>query len=271
LYYIVDEIPEVSMGRRRKDRALPKDVPALVRRIDWLLHQAFGNNITWMAEVLGVSHAALSRVLAGQWPSAKMLEALVQRANVNAGWLLVGDTQTGQSQGVGAALCPVADALLPAEPQHYPERLSAFCLPVASPFILGQPYWYRVRPDDPVVADKANAVLEGDYLLVETGEKWTRRPEALAGRMVVLRRSEGDTVVLGKVAAREDPFEKDEPQHEVRMFGPPEEAVLILRTRADARAKPVRRLIERPCQVLFYLDDVVGVALQVTRILQPGH
>src|SRR5262245_26969398 len=130
------------MGRRRKDRALPKDVPPLIRRIDWLLKQCFGNNIAWMARALGVTHAALSRVLLGQMPSGRMLEALAQRAGVNAQWLLGGAAQGERGRGPGAVCCPVADALIPGSPWAYPERLSAFSLPAASPFVLEQPYWY---------------------------------------------------------------------------------------------------------------------------------
>jgi hypothetical protein len=257
------------MGRRRKDRALPKDVPPLVGRIDWLLKEYFGNNITLLAEVLGASHAALSRVLVGQLPSGKMLEALVQRAYVDPLWLLGGATQGERGRGPGAVLCPVADALLPGEPRAYPERLSAFSLPMACAFVVEQAYWYRVRTSDPITEDESSRVAAGDYLLIEGSERWTRRPEAFAGRMVALRMSEGDTVVLGQVAAHEAYFE--EPQHEVRMFGTPEKAALYLRLRATAAAKPARPLDERPDLVAYFLDDVAGVVLQVSRLLERGH
>jgi hypothetical protein len=258
------------MGRRRKDKELPKDVPSLVHRIAWLLKQCFNNNIAWMAKALGSSHAALSRVLAGQMPSGRLLEALARRADVNAQWLLTGEAQ-GEHGRPGVGLCPIADTLLPGQPANYPERLSPVTLPMASPFRAEAAYWYRVRPDDAVTLDRHASVAAGDFLLVEASERWTRRPEAFAGRMVALRRPEGGDVVLAKVAVHEDTFEREEPQHEIRMFGPAEEAVLVLRTRAEARAKPVRRLIEKPGLVFFFGDDVVGVVLQVSRLLERGY
>jgi transcriptional regulator with XRE-family HTH domain len=254
------------MVRRREPRELPDDVPPLVPRINWLLREVFGDNIAWTAKVLGVSHAALSRVLAGQMPSGKMLEALAKLAAVNPWWLLTGGPQPGHGEGVGGLLCPLAETLLPGQPRAFPERLSPVTLPVASPFLVEEAYWYRVRPDDPITKDDSSRVAAGDYLLIEGSERWTRRPAAFAGRVVALRMPEGRGVVLGKVVLNEEELEV-EAQHDVKFFGlSKKEGTLILGPR-PASGKPARRLIEKPGLVSFYLDDLVGVCLQVSRIL----
>jgi hypothetical protein len=257
------------MGRKRKDRPLPKKVPALIHRIEWLLKEKWENNIAYMARDLKVSHAALSRVLRGQMPSGKMLEALARRADVDAQWLLAGDANAPPGRGIGATLLPIADALLPGPPQACPERLSPAALPVASPLLLENAYWYRVRPDDPIASDESSRVVAGDYLLIEASERWTRRPEAFCGRTVVLRMPD-ESVLLGKVPPRDETGYEDEPQYEVRMVSMPARKGRLFtgRTRESLRSKPPKLLTARADVLLFGQDDVVGVYLQLVRMAE---
>lgn len=65
-------------------------LPGICRRIDNLLRRIWRGNVAQMARDLKVSHPAMSRVLAGQIPSGKILQKLAEYQDVNAAWLLTG-------------------------------------------------------------------------------------------------------------------------------------------------------------------------------------
>jgi hypothetical protein len=256
------------MGRKRQSRELPPDAPAICRRIDWLLRAIWANNMTRMAKDLGVSQTALSRVLAGQMPSGKMLEGLAARADLNTRWLLAGQgaEMLGPGRSPGSVLCPLATALLPGDPAARPELLAGLTLPVASPHLLGAPYWFEVKGGDPVTKDWPGSprekIAEGDYLLIETSSRWTERPEAYLGRLVVLC-AEGRAPLLVRVEKDEAYFAEDG-RHDLNTFGLIPAAALLPKSRCEAvKSGPGD---SGGTAVLFYTDDVVGVVLQVTRL-----
>jgi hypothetical protein len=227
------------------------------------------NNITEMAGDLGVSHAALSRVLAGQMPSGKMLEALGKQTRINVHWLLTGEGEAllDRGQGIGGCPCPISDTLLPGEPRAHPDKLCPVTLPVASPYLLGSPYWYRVGADDPIVGNEAYHVTAGDYLLIDTSTFWTGRHEAYRGRIVALTMPDR-TVSLGRVSLYEHEFESVA-QYEVQVFGVAREFRLFPHlTRESAPSTPPECFMASSDVVRLYGDDVVGVCLQLCRILE---
>src|SRR5579871_3469600 len=251
------------MGRRRRNRESSEAMPPLSARIDWLLRCNWGNNIAAMARDLGVSHTALSRVLTGQMPSAKMLEALAKRVEVNTLWLLTGQgqPQAETAGAVGGVFWPVVSQLLPGEPKDYPELLSHITLPAASPYVLDAAYWMRVNADAPIVAALSPKVASGDYLLIETSMRWTRRAEAYLGRLLVLRHEENDLLLAW--SERQRNYFETVPQHKLDTFKVVNKARLFPSlTKLDARKKKPESMTGGPGLVQFYADDVVGVVLQ---------
>lgn len=257
------------MGRKRRDRAPSGDMPPLSSRIDWLLKHIWHNNIAAMARELGVSHTALSRVLAGQMPSAKMLEALANRADVNTRWLLSGQGQQPPegANAVGGVFWPVVTQLLPGEPRQHPELLTHVTLPAATPFLLESAYWLQVTDNAPIVTDGVGSVAAGDYLLIETSSRWTRRSEAYLGRLLALRLPDAQKVVLASSVREQEEFEVVR-QHKLTTFGVIGEArIFPLLARSEVRKKLPESTTGGPGLVRFYDDDVVGVVLQRVTLL----
>src|SRR5262245_10234320 len=98
-----------------------------------LADRVWGGNPARMAREVGVSTAAVSRVLSGeQVPSTRLIEALAHRSEINIHWLLTGEGDPLAEAGAGAGRsCPIADHLLPGTPEEYPDRLSGVSFPVA--------------------------------------------------------------------------------------------------------------------------------------------
>jgi hypothetical protein len=253
------------MGRRRQERQLPAEVPAICRRFGWLLRGVWGGNVTMMARDIRTSQTALSRVLAGQYPSGKMLEGLAAHAQINSRWVLTGQGAE-RAEGVGTVLRPIAARLLPGQPSDFPEQLLHVTLPAASPHLLEGAYWVQVGGDDPVVRSKDQKVARGDYLLVETAERWTRRPAAFLGRLVVLRHGT-DGCLLAWVSLRAAYFE-EAVEHELETFGVLPRASLRLKPAPARRGLQPRTGAEEREPVVFVPEDVVGVVLQIIRFVE---
>ena len=257
------------MGRKRQDREPSPDIPPICQRMSWLLTHVWGNNMTRMARDLGVSQTAVSRVLGGQVPSGKMLEFLIVTAGVNLRWLLTGQGQEtlGRVGAVGGAFWPVVANLLPGQPSEHPELLSHLTLPAASPFVLESAYWHQVTAGMPVASDRVIGATAGDYLLLETAARWTRRPEAYLGRMVALRLPDDGGVILAR--SGRDRLEMEETvEHDLDTFGVIEEARLLPRIMRDAaRRERAKTTGAKRGLVRFFADDVVGVVLQRTNFL----
>jgi hypothetical protein len=242
----------------------------LCYRVEWLLRHAWDNNIRLMAKELKVSHTALSRVLGGQMPSGKMLEALASRADINAQWLLAGpgDQMAKPGLAVGSALWPLATCLMPGEVGHYPELLTHLTLPAASPHLLEAAYWVQMDRAAPIVLASTARIARGDFMLLETSARWTRRPQAYLGRLLALRQPDGKGVILADTRTDEDEFE-DVQQYTLNTFGLYEEARLFPGyNREDAQSAPPYSRMGGEAVVRFYGDDVAGVVLQVARFLE---
>jgi hypothetical protein len=255
------------VGRRRISKP-PNDTPALCRRFEWLLQHEFANSITVMAAALGASHAALSRVINhGQLPGATMIEALARSGRVNLDWLLAGDADEPPARGPAtSSFLPVSDRLLPGPPGASPEALGHLGLPTASPFALGDGYWFRVPSDSPLVARDAEEVAPGDYLLITAGPAWVGREEAYVGRIVVLRHPARQEGMLARVG--DEDFFADTHAYELDTFGLFADALLITATRStDAKPKPSSRSTPKGGQQ-FHVGDVVGVVVE-KRTLYP--
>lgn len=249
------------MGRRRLSEP-PDDTPQLCRRFDWLLRNEFGNSITLMASALGASHAALSRVLNhGQLPGAQMIEALARTGRVDLGWLFGTDEQPPTPRAaLASGFVPVSDVLLDGPPGARPEALGPLGLPTASPYAVGEGYWFRVPADSPLVAREAEKVAAGDYLLIAAGAAWTARPDGYAGRLVVLRHPKKQEGLLARVVDTD--FFAEPATYDLDTFDGITGAQLTTGARPSS-AEPVPKSARaRGANRLFYPDDVVGVVLE---------
>src|SRR5581483_10391369 len=213
------------MGRKREQKESGEPLSPLAQRIKHLCDELWGGNKSEMGRELGISHPVMSRVLAGtQPPPGKLLEALAKREGMNLRWLFAGEGDFRGEQGTGAGgghFCPIASSLLPGKPADHPERLTFTTLPVASAFYSETAYWYRVGPEHPIVKARPARVAQGDFLLIETSDQWTCRPEAFRGRLVVVRiygPRESGNVALGVVGPEEDYFAEGA-RFDVNVFG----------------------------------------------------
>lgn len=253
------------MGRRR-DTESPEEAPAICQRFDWLLRNEFGNSITQMAAALGVSHTALSRVInKGQMPSGQMLEGVAKLNRVNLHWLLAGGEEKSPHPDGGSRFVSVSDRLLLAAPRSAPDLLDPMVLPTSSPFLLGDPYWFRVPTDSPLLTRPKERVAPGDYLLVETGRAWTSRSSAHARRLLVLRGPTPSAGVLARVGDEDilGHVEDAGVRFALDTFGVVEQAVLFTELkRDDAGRRGTKGAEVAADERTFFADDVVGIVLE---------
>lgn len=245
------------MSRRPKNAPQQPQLPSICHRVGELLNDIWKGNVAQMARDLQVSHPAMSRVLAGQIPSGKILQGLAEHPEVNSTWLLSGEDR---SPAVAHRTCCIAKQLLPGPPNEYPEKLGVGMLPVASIHPLVAAYWYQVRPEDAVAKVSERQVGPGDYLLIETSPRWTQRPDAYAGRLCVLRLSERAVPVLGQVAENEEYF--TEGARNVEVPGDKMEYLLF----ASQRKKLRHESNHGSEKVELYQEDLVGVCVQLARV-----
>lgn len=245
------------MARRPKTPPQESKLPPICHRVGELLRSIWKDNVAQMARDLQVSHPAMSRVLAGQIPSGKILQGLAEHPDVNAAWLLSGEDR---SPAVAHRTCSVAKQLLPGPPNEHPEQLDVGLLPVASLHPLVVAYWYQVRSDDAVTKATKTQVVAGDYLLIETSPRWTQRPDAYAGRLCVLRLPERAAPVLGQVAVNEEYF--TEGARNVEVPGDKMECLLF----ASPRPKLKQESNHSSEKLELYQEDLVGVCVQLARV-----
>lgn len=255
------------MGRPRRNKPLPETNSSVCARMEWFLKHVWQNNIAAMAREAGVSHPAMSRVLAGQMPSGKILEAMAKRSEINLRWLLAGDGKpTDGGSQAGGVLLPLANKLLLGDPIAFPELLSPLTMPAAMPFHLEAAYWFRATTNLHVVMDQSSRISAGDYLLIETGPRWTRRSKAYLRRLLILR--DGKEAIFAKHESDVADEMEDTPQHNLATFGRHQESRLFPTiSREEARTKMPISDTAGSDMVRFYADDVVGVVLQTVNYL----
>ena len=261
------------MGRKRRQEEPGEHLSPLAQRIKHLCDQLWQGNMSRMGRDLEISHPVMSRVLAGtQPPPGKMLDALAKRPGMNLRWLFAGEGDFRGEQGIGAGgghFCPIASSLLPGKPADHPERLTFTTLPVAGAFFSETAYWYRIGAVDPVMKVRPMRVSANDYLLIETSDQWTRRPEAFRGRLVVIREYaplQSQKVFLAVMGAEEDYFADGSP-YEVTLFGEEAKRHLYSEWTREAAARHQRVSGGESESADLFLDDLVGVCIQLVRIL----
>lgn len=261
------------MGRRLKVAEQPDPDAPLTRRLRMICDLLWRGNQSKMGkECGGIGQSVISRVLSGvQAPPAKLLEELAKQPGINVRWLLLGEGEPLSDRGLGwggGNFCPVARELLPGPPQVHAELLSGATWPVASAYYSSDAYWLPIPEGHPLTAVKGGAVQDADLILIETAEAWTRKVQAIQGRVVAFRMPMHASPVLGAVDKHEDYFAGEEKTHEVTLFGTNIEVEFFAGLRRPAQSEQVlARQWKRPGKKSLYLDDVVGVCLHLFRPL----
>jgi hypothetical protein len=216
-----------------------------------------------MAKATSISHPVLSRVLRGQQdPPGKLLEILARWPEMNLRWLFAGEGEPLSERNLwagGGRFLPIADRLLPGPPKEYPELHTWTSLPVADALFSQTAYWFRV-PDNHPVIKKKREVRTGDYLLVETAHNWTRKLEAVRGRLCALelKRPGSQEVILSEIKRDVDYFENS---YQVETFGSFDD------TRFVPEEAGGDEVTGRAGEVVhFRFPNVVGVCIKLDRI-----
>ncbi len=164
-------------------------------RVVRLLHLLWGGKQRQMAADLGVSQAAISRIVRGEQAVGPRMQATIgARRGVNADWLRTGLGEPLLDPAVEAAagdwLAPVAKVILPGTPADHSGLLTGERLAVANAYRRTTRYVLVVGPDDLVVGVEGAKVAAGDHLLMEADrDLWLNNRRVLVGKLVALRLS----------------------------------------------------------------------------------
>ena len=162
-------------------------------RVERLLDLRWEGKQRRMAADLGVSQAAISRIVRGaQAVGPRMLATIGAHRGVNADWLRTGLGEPLLDPAVEAAagdwLAPVARVILPGTPTDHSGLLTGERLAVANAYRRPTRYVLVVGPDDPIVRVEGAKVAAGDALLLEADAGiWQSNLMVLAGKMVAVR------------------------------------------------------------------------------------
>lgn len=155
-------------------------------RVKWLVEQLHSGNRSKFAEAIGVSHTAVSQVVAGQPPGRKFLEAVARNLMVSPEWLLTGAGQpTVGSAGRANAYIPMARMLLPGPVAEHQDLLRGQVGPTLE--YAPSQYWYRLGQDEPLLSEARRGFLRGDLLLMETDRRHFPRKHSLFDQLCAVR------------------------------------------------------------------------------------
>jgi transcriptional regulator with XRE-family HTH domain len=155
----------------------------LARRLEGLRDGLWRGNASDMARDLGVSKAALSRVLNGaQAAPTALLLALAGYPGVDAGWLLTGVRPPHRPVAV-----PIARDLLPGPPGEHPGAITPFTVAVLPPTDAPADRLYAVlvRDGAPYAGHPRTGLRAGDCLVVAAGRPAAARVGRPGGLLVV--------------------------------------------------------------------------------------
>ena len=147
--------------------------PELSDRIRQLCETIWGGNKTRMARELGVSQAAMWRVLQGkQPPLGKLLENLARHSRVDLHWLFRGEEKSDNTTDINTAACaiahvlPVARKLLSGLPSEHSDLFQSD-FPVAGPMYRATRCWYEVSRNAGILRNAEARLSPQDLLLFE--------------------------------------------------------------------------------------------------------
>jgi transcriptional regulator with XRE-family HTH domain len=160
------------MAKRSAKAATPsiRDWSTIHGRITWLVDSLFASNRSAMAQALGLTHTAISRVVTGKKPPGpRLLYSIVERLDVASEWL---------RDGVGEPFPPErvagTDDRMPVFDQLPAGRLTGRATRSARTWIdhaaLVSPsrYLFRVGPAEPILGEPDLGIRVHDLLLMES-------------------------------------------------------------------------------------------------------
>lgn len=191
-----------AVGNSLENGLFMQDPTIVGKRVQQVLDKKYGANQRKMAKDLGVSQAAVSRVVNGQrMPSFALLQSLVLQTGVDANWLLTGKgTPFGDAAEEPRGL-PLSKHFLP-QLRQVRHELPRYAFPQLAALYRESRYIVEVQPDEPAVKIKAAKIKAGDLLVLESDpEYWSRDPGLLSQRDCVVSIPDGDAVslALGRV------------------------------------------------------------------------
>jgi transcriptional regulator with XRE-family HTH domain len=256
-----------------------------------LVEHHYEGNRSAFAEKVGVSHTAVSKVVAGRPPGRGLLEKIARELKVSPAWLLTGEGEPStEPQGQGGV--PVARKLLPGSPLEHPDLLLDDWSDAGTLFGRGQ-YWLVLTSEQPIVRDPRRGFRVGDHLLVETNRDKFPRKSQLCNHLCVVRFPGGEAPALklalveyypgaieeGPERLEADSFERDpDPsvlvQEEVYRHYPGgmirhyQRPLKLTQYRGQERAVPLSEYETEPVLPKIRYADIAGVWLQILR--RPG-
>jgi transcriptional regulator with XRE-family HTH domain len=207
-------------------------------RVTWLLQELYGNNQREMAESVGISQAAISKIVSGkQGVGMRTLAAIASDPRINANWLFSGEGEPLQVQGgtikkkslksqqaessagpktlqqseevaeekardiPAPKTLPVSRTVLAGFPHGDAHVMSGSSFPVPEFFYGDSRYWFEIGKDEPILHAEAS-FQAGDLLLIETDPAfWSGNLQQLDGKFagISLATKSGTALVMARV------------------------------------------------------------------------
>jgi transcriptional regulator with XRE-family HTH domain len=273
-----------SQQMRAEDLSEP-EVRAIGQRFKTYLDSEWRANQSTLADKVGVSQPAISRVAAGeQLPSGKLLLALSKNTNLNVDWLLRDRgamlLREGRSlSGKTLPAIPIVEHPLPGPPKDHASLLAGESLAGCGINFGPTQYWLRLHKNDPITRVNRQNVLPGDLVLLETNRELFPEPESILEELWLIRIKSADKYQytlaevsdVGEGLFEADTFDLESPGRQEIVLRPLPGGKFTGSTRAGRRKGRAGRLIARePPKLgayppLIKVDDLVARKLAILR------
>lgn len=159
-------------------------------RVKWLVQKRFDGNRSAFAQATAVSHTAINKVVKGQEPGRKLLQAIASHLGVNEAWLLTGRGQPFAKSKPNTRV-PITQTLLDGVPGEHPELLTGESIDDGGSLFTSTQYWLCLTSTTPIVRDPSHGFRAGDMLLMETNRTKFPRERRLGNHLCVVKRLDG--------------------------------------------------------------------------------
>lgn len=255
----------------------PAALSPMANRVTQLVNELAGGNQRRFAAMVGISHAAISKIATGKTePGGKILHLIACLPNINSEWLQRGTGSPFSEPKGNAPSVPITRALVPGNIAIDKRFLSGRALYLAASLCNETTYAVDAQFVLPARTFEEEKMRPNDLVVVDGNESlWRASPAKLNGRLVVLAKgdvaelhhisgvsdlSQGDLKIYTAIPAfRGSPDKKEGTPHrhiDERYPGdPPDDEVP---DHCEAAPAPLVSAIS--------LIEVVGIATQLIRI-----
>jgi transcriptional regulator with XRE-family HTH domain len=288
-------LENAALAEKRANEAQPpgEDWGTAAARVKWLVEHRYQGNRSAFAEKVGVSHTAVSKVVAGRPPGRRLLEKIARELKVSPAWLLTGEGEPS-TEPPGQGGVPVARKLLPGSPLEHPDLLLGDWVDDAGRLFAPSQYWLVLTSAQPIVRDPQRGFRVGDHLLMETARDRFPRKRQLDNHLCVVRFPGGEAPELklalvefypgaieeGPDRLEADTFESDPdpsvlvkevvyrhyPGGKITQY---ERPLKLTQYRGKERAVPLDEIETEPMLPKIRYAAIVAVWLQILR--RPGN